>query len=292
VRGVPDRGDDPAVVALVGGHTPCSGALIAADVVLTARRCVVAAAQAVECPTGLAELAVLLAPESLRILVGDPSAAVGERARGRAIVAPRLDTLCGSDIALVLLDAPIDDIQPLSVRATGAAKGDHLRTASFVAPANARADKLVRDHLPVLDATATELRIAEACEVTAGGPALDESTGQIVAVASRPVGPSCRGANALDVYTRADAFLSTIAEALAKSTAGASGARGKKKTKKGPIDMGANCVRGSDCAAGVCVTERAQEYCSRTCQLHDRCPVRYRCQASQGGEIGHACVEQ
>ncbi|MDB4997114.1 MAG: hypothetical protein JWM74_4546, partial [Myxococcaceae bacterium] len=41
VPGVPDRGRDPAVVAIdVGGEGLCTGTLIAPNVVLTARHCV------------------------------------------------------------------------------------------------------------------------------------------------------------------------------------------------------------------------------------------------------------
>jgi hypothetical protein len=289
--GVPDRGADPAVVAIdLGGQARCGGALIAPDVVLTALRCVVSP-QPTTCPARAPQIAGTLMPQSLRILVGDQWATAEERARGRDIVARPGYEPCGADIALVVLDAPIDDIEPLSVRPTGSAKGDHLRTTGFGHLGNSWVvDKIVRDHLSVLDTTATELWIGETCAGSPGGPALDESTGDIVAVASRPDGPSCGGAHAIDVYTRADAFLSLIGEALAKSGATMGPGRGRKKTKKGPLDMGANCVRGADCAAGVCATDRSHEYCSRTCQLHDRCPAHFRCQMSaQGGQV---CAQQ
>jgi hypothetical protein len=293
--GVADRGDDPAVVAIdVGGQAFCSGALIAPDVVLTARRCVTTTTSQNPCPAGWPQIAgktaSALAPQSIRILVGEEATTAQERARGRDVVAPSGDVACGADIALVLLDGSIDDVLPLAVRATGAAKGDRVRTVGFARLGSGAAlEKLVRDHLPVLDATAAQLRIGEDCERGAGGPALDESTGEIVGVASHQGGSTCAGAGALDAYARADASLSVIGEALAKSGSIVGSTRGKKKTKKGPIDLGANCIRGADCAAGVCVTDRLQQYCSRTCGLHDRCPTRFRCQQSSGG-VG-VCVE-
>jgi hypothetical protein len=280
--GIPDRGNDPAVVAIdVGGVALCGGTLVAPDVVLTARHCVAVVAPDTQCPARAAQVIGEPSAPSLRILVGDDLASAEERARGRTILAPPGDVLCGADVALVLLDMPIDDVRPLSVRATGAAKGEHVRTVAFARPVGGPApQKLVRDHRRVIDATTTELETGEACGETTGGPALDESTGEIVGIASRPGGPSCAGVGAFDRYTRADAFLSLVGAAL-----GAAGpAKGQRRTKKGPIDMGANCARADDCAAGVCITDRTQEYCSRACDPHDHCPPRFRCKKSIEGD--------
>jgi Trypsin len=307
-HGAPDRGDDPAVVAIgVGGQAACSGALVAPDVVLTARRCVVAMLPSA-CPAGGPQVVTSLAPESLRILVGDKVTSADERARGKEIATPSGDVLCGADIALVFLDTPIDEVQPLTVRATGAAKGDHVRTVSFDGSGGGRAaDKLVRDHLPVIDVSKAELEIGEACDTGAGGPALDEATAEVVGVASRAPA-QCADADARDIYTRADVFASFIGAALAihgatgASAALATGARnGKEKTKKGAIDVGAGCLRADDCAAGVCVTQGSRAYCSRTCDSHDRCPPRFRCKKASGGggqvgggqgaQEGQVCVQ-
>lgn len=283
--GVPDRGDDPAVVAIaVDGQELCSGALVAPDVVLTARHCLVMTAPDTQCPAAGPQIVGEFAPSSLRILVGDQLAAAEERARGRDVLAPLGNVLCGADIAAVFLDTPIDDIRPLSVRATGAARGDHLRTVAFVQlPGTTGLQKIVSDYLPVLDTTAGELEVVEACGRGAGGPAIDESTGDIVGIASRSTGISCTGAAAVDVYTRADAFYSLIAAALEQGNVPASSSSDQKKTKTGPIDMGANCSRAADCAAGVCVTELAQEYCSRGCDPLDPCPAHFRCKKAMQG---------
>jgi Trypsin len=290
--GIADRGDDPAVVAIdVGGQGFCSGALVAPDVVLTARRCVTNVPSLARCAGGGgSQSASPLAPPSIRIFVGDGVAPLQERARGRDLVVPSSGAACGADIALVLLDTSIDEIMPLVVRATGAAKGDRLRTVDFPSLGSAPAlDKLVRDHLPVVDATAAELGIGEACAIAAGGPAIDETTGEIVGIASHGGPSGCAGEGALHLYARTDVSLPLIGEALAKSSAPIGPTTGKKKTKKGPIDVGANCARAGDCAAGVCVTERLQEYCSRTCDPHDRCPAHFRCQMTPAGAA--VCVQ-
>jgi Trypsin len=288
--GVADRGDDPAVVAIdAGDFTLCAGALVAPDIVLTARHCVSTPAGPSDCASAASARAPpLRAPESLRILLGDDMATATERARGRAIRVPSAPSICGADIALLLLDVPIDDVQPLLVRPTGAAQGDHLRTIGWRLPPRAgQAPKILRDHLLVLGASPTELELAEAM-TGAGGPALDEATAEVLGIASRSDADPARA-----IYTRADAFTGLIESALAESESAAASTRAAKN-KKGPADLGANCARGADCAAGVCVTVPAapdgfEQYCSQTCGSHDRCPAGFRCQRSQSGV--EACVK-
>jgi hypothetical protein len=285
--GVPDRGDDPAVVAIDnGGVEPCAGTLVAADVVLTALHCVASNAQATACPGAEDAAALSLrAPASLRVLVGDDSASAVERARGRGILAAPDARLCGADIALLLLDQPIDDVQPLAVRSTGAATGQHVRTVRF-APSTGVPGiaKLLRDHVAVVDTALTELQVGETF-TGGGGPVLDETSGAILGVASRADPTPAR-----DVYTRSDAFLALVEAAIAESQSAVATGSGLKKAKDGPADMGTYCARGRDCAAGVCLTvaTAAQRYCSRSCAAHDRCPARYRCQVSLEGE--EVCV--
>ena len=289
-RGVPDRQDDPAVVAVdVGGDAICAGALIAEDIVVTERTCVAGASPSTLCPAQ-GEVARLQAPP-IRIFVSDAGVGLHERASARDVLVASAGADCRADLAFVLLDTPIDDIAPRLVRPTGAAKGERLRTVSFddhlLGPTLA---KLVRDHLSVLDATATELTIGEPCWSTSGGAAVDETTGDIVGIASRGGDGTCTGPGSAEIYVRTDIFLMAIGEALSKSDFPSGTPRGKQRTKKGPVDMGANCARGDDCAAGVCVEESGQQYCSRTCGPHDRCPARFICQASP--EDLWACVER
>lgn len=286
--GVADRGEDPAVVAIdVDGQALCAAALVAPDIVLTARHCLVTTAAGTRCPAAGPQVVGEIAPSSLRVLVGDDPAVAEELARGRAVIAPPGDVLCGADIAALLLDTPIDGIRPLAVRSSGAAEGARLRTVGF-APlfGTTQVQKVVSDYLPVLDTTAAELEIGEACGRGAGGPAIDESTAEIVGVASRWTGTSCSGPDAFAVYTRTDAFFSLIADALAQSSGSTGTSSGQLKTKTGAIDMGTNCAVGTDCAAGVCVTELSQKYCSRTCDPLDPCPAHFRCKkTSEGGWV-------
>jgi hypothetical protein len=284
LRGVPDRGADPAVVLLdVGGEGLCTGALLAADIVLTARRCTAIVTGDARCPASGPQVASARDLTTIRVLVGDDSASAVERARGRAALVPDGDELCGSDLALLLLDSTIDDIAPFVVRPTGAALGDHVRSVGY-----ANGQKLVRDHVPVAATSSRELSLAEApCDGTPGGPAIDEASGQLVGVLSR-TGPTCDATDGYDVDTRADAFLPLIARALAEGDV--SHASHQAKQKKGPVDVGASCVHGSDCAAGVCADYAGAQYCTRPCTAVDRCPSKYRCMATAQGPS--ACIQE
>ncbi len=214
VSGTPDHGADPAVVALdLAGQRLCTGALIAADVVITARHCVSVLAGSVDCPARSAQVSQSSPAQSIHVLVGDDVATAVERARGRALVVPAAPSLCGADIALVLLDEPIDDVQALTVRSTGAANGDRVRSVTFgqFKSTGTSATKLVLDHVSVLGTTPAELLVGEApCdEGGCGGPALDETSGQIVGVASRSVSRDA-AAGRSNAYTRADALLALV----------------------------------------------------------------------------------
>jgi hypothetical protein len=276
-RGVPDRQADPAVVLLdVAGQGWCTGALLAPDVVLTARRCISILTGDPRCPPVGPQIAGARDLTTIRVLVGEDAALAAERARVRSAITPGGDLLCGADVALLALDATIDDVAPLVVHPMGAAVGDHVRTVAY-----AGGHRLVRDHVPVAASSSREISLAEApCEGTDGGPAIDEATGEVVGVLSRS-GPACTASDGYDVDTRADAFLMLVERALA---AGAS-AHGSHqvKPKKGPVDLGASCVRASECAAGACVDYAGAQYCTRLCSAIDRCPNKYRCMGTREG---------
>jgi len=284
LRGVPDPGADPAVVLLdLGGDGLCAGALIASDVVLTARRCVIVPAADWQCPAQGPQVTAARDLSTVRVLVGNVAASAVERARGRTVLVPPGDVLCGADIAVLLLDSTIDDIAPLVAHSTGAAVGDHVRSVSYGGGA-----KLVRDHVSIAATSSGELELDEGpCDGMPGGPAIDESSGEVVGVLSRS-GPACSDSQGYDVDTRADAFLSLINDALAEGSL--SHAAHQAKQKKGPVDLGSSCARGSQCAAGACVEYDGSQYCTRSCSSEDRCPSTTRCMGTE--EHSTVCVEE
>jgi hypothetical protein len=267
VAGVPDRGDDPPIVALAApGRVLCAGTLVAPDIVMTASACV---------PPAVSTLRVLVP------VGGDQLADMVERARGFALLdAP---VTGATELAFVLLDEPMDDVAPLSIRATGVAQGDHVRTVGFAATG-----KVVRDHVAVVGSDDRAFDVDEAaCLAARGSPALDESTSDVVGVLAS-AGADCVPRSGRDVYERADRALPSVAQTLARARGGI--AKGAAKTKKGPIDMGAACLHGAECASGVCVATSGAQYCSRSCGAVDTCPAHFKCMNTQ--ENVTVCVER
>jgi hypothetical protein len=249
---------------------------------VTARHCVSSLAATVECPDAGDLDARDVPPATIVVRSGDDAATAAERAHGRAILVSPGEDFCDADIALVLLDSAVEGVAPYALRPTGAATADHVRTVAWVDGA-----LILRDHILVEATSPSEIGLHEPTSpFGAGGPALDETNGAIVGIASR-AGPA-----GLDqtTYVRTDAFVPLFQEAMAESAFGSpSTSEHLLKAHDGPADMGSTCRRGADCAAGECVTVDAARYCSRSCQPRDRCPSTFRCEIARGG--GAVCIK-
>jgi hypothetical protein len=212
--------DNPSHITL------CSGALVAPNLVLTARHCVSRAVTATPSCDARGRshngdhLAEDVDPSSIAIYTGAhvrPDVDVPV-ARAVRTLHPTGQVLCDADVAFLVLDRPVQGAAVLSMRLHGPVEaGDMIMPVGFGGgPQNVVGLKVARAQSTVLTtgpsanaATGAVLGPREfevdraTCRGDSGGPAIDVMTGEIVGIVSR--GGSC-SATGNHVYTRVDAY--------------------------------------------------------------------------------------
>jgi len=206
--------------------TLCSGALVAPNLVLTARHCVSRAVTAMpSCDAkgrshNGAHLAEDADPAMISIYTGTRVRPEVDLPSANAIatVHPAGSVLCDADVAFIVLDRPITNaaILPMRLHASVEA-GDLVVPVGFGGGReNIVGTRVVREFSHVLATGPTanaetgavlgprEFEVDHAtCRGDSGGPAIDARTGEVVGVVSR--GGSCTG-HGNHVYTRIDAY--------------------------------------------------------------------------------------
>ncbi len=240
-RSVSDLEDrESGVVAVATSHdenspsvTLCSGALVAPNLILTARHCVSKATTTM--PSCDADghthngphFAEDADPSAISIYVGSKVRMDTDQPRAHAIqvLHPAGRVLCDADVAYVVLDRPLEGVRSLPVRLSSPVEtGDYVLPVGFGGGlANLIGEKHSRDRSRILAVGPTsnaatgavlgprEFEVAIAtCRGDSGGPAIDVRTGEVVGVISR--GGSCT-ASGNHVYTRVDSYkrLATVA---------------------------------------------------------------------------------
>lgn len=220
-----------------GSLTLCSGALVAPNLVLTARHCISRALTAspacdtrgeshngdhVSSDEDPSEIAVYTG-NHVDVTVDTP------RAYATRTIHPRTHILCDSDVAFVVLDRPIEGVKLLSMRLDAPVEeGDYVIPVGFgggfVGDIGTRVPRDATEVLsvgPGHNASTgavlgpREFEVDEAtCRGDSGGPALDVRSGEIVGVVSR--GRSCY-ADGNHVYTRIDAYAGLAHDALVEA---------------------------------------------------------------------------
>lgn len=319
INGEASGPEDDSAVALplfnsAGQFTgACSGVLIAANLVLTARHCVSrTAAGGIACDeegnpiVGGGVLGDFDA-EQIRVLVG-PEVAFDFPATGKQILHSGATTLCNADIALVVLDQAIPDAKFAKIRLDSKpVEGDKILAVGWGQSNNSSGiGRRRRGNIPVehvgpfsrasqgIALGPAELGVGESiCQGDSGGPAYDMKTGAVIGVVSRggngamPTEQdptlSCVDAGGFvthNIYTRTDGFKALIMEAFAAAGTEPWLENGPDPRK---AKFGEACAVAGDCRSALCLGNLCTDACSPEVAT---CPEGFTCQAEGAG---HAC---
>ena len=170
------------------------------------------------------------APANIAIYTGEsPTFSDKPDAMAQQVISSDSDTLCDSDIALVVLDTSFTAVQPLAVRldaATAVVNGEAIRSVGYGQNNDALplGTRMRKDGVSILamgrgvsDSNtalgANEFEVGESiCEGDSGGPAISETTGAVIGVVSR--GGGCND-NFGHIYTATTAFKGLVDQAFA-----------------------------------------------------------------------------
>jgi hypothetical protein len=240
VGGTPSLPADDAVVALNSGSLSCSATLVAPDIAVTALHCVTAwdpkASFSCKSDGSLdprskgGTLGATVDPASVYVVTGVIPGAT--RTYGKAIYTTNSPEICRDDLAVVVLQGPVDiGGAPLpSLRFARTTKvGEPVRVVGYGGTLTSMdPGRHARDGLSVLGVGSPNavipgdpgvpprtLMVGEGpCQGDSGGPLYSVETGAEIGVLSILAAASCQGSDVRNIYTQIAPYESMIRDAF------------------------------------------------------------------------------
>lgn len=303
VGGTIDKAQENDAVVMIYSGTSivsggmCTGALIAPNVVLTARHCVSKTTEFVDC---YQDVESDIDPASLLVMRGYDAAhnMQGRLSKGKHVVHDGSTSLCGHDIALIVLEE--DDVTgetmsqipivPLRVRVHKGPEMNELFTATGYGltnpqDMNSAGLRYRREGVKVLryavgTGDADFVGTQSICQGDSGGPAISAQNA-VMGVTSR--GSNCFGDE--NIWTRTDRFKDLIDEAVEIAGTSYTGEDGTVYDGSPTVEL---CNDGV-CRDGLtCVEGFHGRYCTQACDpAASACPTGTTC-----AEVGYCFLNE
>lgn len=311
IRGTVSDASQDAVVLLMhidpkaNGFGECTGTMLAPNLVLTARHCVAETEAYAACdgsgkPLAAGKVYANHKPETLYVFTGNRRpdfhgglSALKAVPHGAQIIDDGGTNLCNHDIALIVLDRPIEGTPIAPVRLeTPVVKGELVTTVGWgvtekspqPAQRQQRGGVAVEELGPSDMVPPNEFQVGESiCSGDSGGPAV-ASTGAVIGVVSRGGNgrqpsqndPSAGCINGSNLFSRVSSFKDTILRAYEQAGA-EPWIEGKPDPRK--AKFAAACTQPSDCRSNLCRQDDTSGdlTCSQTCSDDEPCPDGYEC---------------